>query len=191
MVKIGKYNVVNGHFKNDGTPTDLSTCDYMTIPLLGSHAKNDNAVMKISKSNVDFVLNYSWYLGKDGYPVTYGSIDGAQRFGRGLKIHQFLKGSYGNDYAIDHINRDKMDNRLENLRICTKQENNYNRSKPKNSQYNYKGVRQERDGTFTAYVTKDGEKHEIKKLPDELTAAKIYDMMAEDLLGNFAPKNFN
>jgi hypothetical protein len=33
-------------------------------------------------------------------------------------------------------------------------------------------------------------RHEIKNIKSEKEAAKIYDMMAENLFGNFAGKNF-
>lgn len=41
---------------------------------------------------------------------------------------------------IDHINHDKADNRIENLREATNQQNQFNKPKSKYSKSNYKGI---------------------------------------------------
>ncbi len=46
------------------------------------------------------------------------------------------------DKDIDHINRDKKDNRLENLRLATRGENIMNRGIQKNNKSGYRGVHQ-------------------------------------------------
>ena len=43
------------------------------------------------------------------------------------------------DY-IDHINHDRSDNRIENLRECSRSQNNFNSIKPKNNTSGCKGV---------------------------------------------------
>lgn len=41
---------------------------------------------------------------------------------------------------IDHINGNKLDNRRENLRICTRSQNNCNKPKQRNNTSGFKGV---------------------------------------------------
>ena len=71
---------------------------------------------------------------KYGYETTKLYCDGKSKR---LKIHRLLGICYidnsNNELFIDHINRDKSDNRIENLRWVNKSENNSNRSAYKNS----------------------------------------------------------
>ena len=55
---------------------------------------------------------------------------------------------YGEDpypSVLDHINRDKTDNRISNLRLCTCSENNYNRGLPRNNTSGHRGVYYEKN----------------------------------------------
>lgn len=53
-----------------------------------------------------------------------------------LLIHRIIylawHGKIPNGYTIDHINRDRSDNRIQNLRCVTVKENNQNRNSPNN-----------------------------------------------------------
>jgi len=56
----------------------------------------------------------SWYFSNNGY-VT-GTING-----KNIYFHQYLLNYHGNgkgQNSIDHINRNKLDNRLENFKNC-------------------------------------------------------------------------
>ncbi len=166
--------------------------DYVEVQLLGNFG--ENKLFKISKTDYPMIMDYKWYLNSNGYPYTFGK--GSINFGkRGKTLHKFLfrKQRIEKGYVIDHINRNKLDNRRENLRIITQKENSYNRTKNSNSNNTYKGVKLDKKtlGTYKAIVTKDNIKYEIKDIPDEESAAKIYDMMAEELFGEYAGKNFN
>lgn len=81
------------------------------------------------------VSRYSWVLSNSGYPVA--SL-GTAKAGH-IYLHQLIMGK-SQDYDIDHINHDKLDNRKVNLRIVTHSENILNAKLNKNNKSGHKGV---------------------------------------------------
>ena len=65
------------------------------------------------------IIKHRWYL-SGGYPV-------ARIEGRTVHLHVFLLGRAPAGFHIDHINRNKLDNRRANLRVVTAAENIRNR----------------------------------------------------------------
>jgi hypothetical protein len=190
-------NIIKGFYTNDGIEVEnIKDCAYIQIKLDGTNAKEQNAHMLVSLESYMTIIKYKWYLGKCGYPVTYQSIDKKEKSNVGIKIHKMLFGLIGliesnEKMVIDHINRNKLDNRLENLRICSAKQNSYNTSKRKDSKNKYKGVKKQGKNKWCVSITKDGNKHEIKDIENEKEAAYIYDLLAEELFGEYAGKNFN
>ena len=193
-------NPVLNLFDNDGTIVDVPgksysdiIFDFAQVELIGKHVKSVDAnIMLVSASDLASVLRFKWYLTKAGYPGTYGSIDNNIKYSRPVNLHQFLFPNTPHGYVVDHINRNRLDNRRDNLRICTPTENSYNKSKPSNSKQKYKGVTSvgKKNPTYTASITKNGITHKITGIATEKDAAKIHDMMAEELFGVYAAKNF-
>lgn len=187
-------NKIMNFYKNDGTECDMDCCDYCRIALKKYKLKtgdmliaNDDICMLISKSSIEIVSCFEWYFGKDGYPVAYNYVDDKKRCGGwGIKIHRLLmKDPEG--MVVDHINGDRLDNRIENLRICTAKENSYN---TKRRTDHFKGVKKISEGNYTASISKDNIVTKIKNIPTEKEAAEMYDILAEDAFGKFAGKNY-
>ena len=163
--------------KNEETTLDLFP-SYVKINLLGAGSSKQ---FMISIKDFDSVLSHDWYLNRNGYPFSYTAIYHT--------LHRFLLGRQEKGMVIDHINRDKLDNRQNNLRVISSKENSYNRNKNSNSNNKYKGV-QKRGNKFIAVITKDGVRREIPGFNTEEEAAETYNMMAEEMFGEFAGKNF-
>jgi len=91
----------------------------------------------------------------------------------------------------DHINRNRSDNRIENLREVTRSENNVNSKIRKNNTSGYRGVSwSERDKHYHAYINKDGRRINIGYFRDSKEAAIAYDEKAKDIYGEKAELNF-
>jgi len=90
---------------------------------------------------------------------------------------------------IDHINGNGLDNRKNNLRLATHQQNNFNKTPYTNNKIGYKGVR--KDGNrYIATITYNGKTEYISSRLTPEEAAKDYDKKALAYFGEFAYLNF-
>lgn len=94
-----------------------------------------------------------------------------------------------NNKLIDHINRNTLDNRRKNLRICNYLENSRNRSKSINNKSGYKGVIKIGNKWFANIVNKY-KHYSLGYFQTPIEAAKAYDKKAKKLHGEFACLNF-
>ena len=83
----------------------------------------------IDIEDVERVSQYKWSLSKNGYVRTTINGKGVRK---GIKLHRFIMNVWQDEFdynsnVIDHINRNKLDNRKSNLRITSQAENNENR----------------------------------------------------------------
>lgn len=80
----------------------------------------------------NYLKFYGWRLGSTGYAQT--RVDG-----KNLKFHVEVMGRK-TGFVIDHINRNRLDNRKENLRFVTQEVNTLNRSMQRNNKCGHKGI---------------------------------------------------
>lgn len=99
-----------------------------------------------------------------------------------LMHHKYLPAS------IDHINGDKTDNRIENLRACTQQENCRNRGASAINKAGYKGVYPVRD-KWRASIRDDQTQLHLGYFICKHEAAKAYNEAALKYHGEFAHLN--
>lgn len=88
---------------------------------------------------------------------------------------------------VDHINRDKLDNRRQNLRPATRSQNMGNR--PANEGRRFKGVYQNRNGKWEARIVTGGEHRYLGIYPSRHLASLAYDVAARIIFGPFARLN--
>lgn len=91
---------------------------------------------------------------------------------------------------LDHINRDKLDNRIANLREASRSENCANIGVPSHNTSGFKGVSYNRMmGKWTAYIRCRGRRYHLGAFATAEAAAAAYDEAAVRLFGRFARTN--
>ena len=93
---------------------------------------------------------------------------------------------------VDHIDRNTVDDRRENLRLATSSQNQANRGKPKGTcSSKYKGVCWHKPTKkWRARIKVDGKLIHLGLFIEEFEAALAYDRAAKEYFGDFAKLNF-
>ncbi len=110
--------------------------------------------------------------------------------GKSVRIHRLImmKHHGENIGLVDHLSRNKLDNRKSNLRITGHSVNNQNRTISQKTS-KYKGVHQDKNGFYVSQITHDRKQIYIIRTKDEILAAKEYDKKAIELFGEDACTN--
>lgn len=106
---------------------------------LGKNAKQGYAL--VSADDVYKVEMNSWRLDSHGYAIKSIKENGKTK---NISLHHVVYKKPSKGMVIDHINRNKLDNRRENLREVSHSINSANRkiNRSKDSLFRYPGVRQ-------------------------------------------------
>ena len=108
-----------------------------------------------------------------------------------IYMHRAILGT-PNGMDTDHINMNKLDNRRENLRTCTRSQNKMNQEKIGNGTSKYKGVYwRSKEKKWSAGIMINQKKIHLGVFNTEEEAARAYDLGAKRLYGEFSRTNFD
>jgi hypothetical protein len=125
------------------------------------------------------------YVGKHGYKV--GQILGIKI--RSHRVVWAINYGYWPKLFIDHVDGDKTNNRLDNLRLSNDLENQHNQKIRGGGTSKYKGVSLTLRGNYKAAICKNNKSLHIGCFDTEIEAAIAYDNKAKELFGEFARIN--
>jgi hypothetical protein len=139
---------------------------------------------KVDDADFERVSQYKWSFHDMGYAFTN---PGPREDKTYILMHRFVnKTPHG--MSTDHINGDKLDNRRGNLRDATHAENKWNKPAQANNTSGYKGVSQNKSGTWDMQIRAIG-KRVSRRFSTKEAAALAYNDWARKLHGQFAYQN--
>lgn len=143
----------------------------------------------VDDEKFDYLMQWTWRRGSRGY-VVRSRLKGDGPGPHVILMHRVLL-DVPDGMLTDHVNRDKLDNRIANLRICTQSENGFNKAALVQAISKYKGVSWFAPrGLWVAKVQKGGDVVYLQYFKDEKEAALAYDYAARIHHGEFASVNF-
>lgn len=132
----------------------------------------------------ELIKPYCWYLSNRGY-VTSGC-------GKNFKLLHRLIMNCAPDMVVDHINHNKLDNRKNNLRVCTQNKNLCNCVISKNNSSGATGVGFDKQrNKWTASITVNYKKIHLGRYDDIEDAIKVRKEAEEKYFGEYSYDNSN
>ncbi len=110
--------------------------------------------------------------------------------GKTIKMHREIMRA-PKELVVDHVDRDGLNNRRDNLRLCSAAENGRNTGSNARGTSKYKGVHwHKRIRKWAAAIQYDKKVYHIGYFSDEVEAAEAYDKKAREFFGEYGYLNF-
>ena len=138
----------------------------------------------------DYLNQWKWCVKKDKH--LFYAVRGPERNGinKQILMHRVIM-TPPKDLEVDHRNSDGLDNKRQNLRICTHSQNQQNARKRSNCTSKHKGVCWHKSyKKWRANIMIKGRNIYLGCRESEIECAQLYDKKAIELFGEFANTNF-
>jgi hypothetical protein len=136
---------------------------------------------RLMKPSINYCGYYRIKLTKDGE---------CEKFRLHRLIAQYFIPNPDNLEQVDHIDNNRLNNNIKNLRWVTRSQNIQNRKKKQNCSSKYIGVNLDKYAKkWKAQIYVNGKKLHLGLFKNEEDAAKIYDLKADEI-NHFGPRNF-
>jgi hypothetical protein len=149
--------------------------------------KDGKLYNRISRGSVRKDME-SGYISEDGYRRM--RVDGKYYYIHRVIWYLLTNKEVPDDLFIDHCDGNRLNNHIENLRLATALENQYNKGRQINGTSKYKGVWYDSvKSIWKASIRYENVRHYIGQFDSELEAAIAYDKLAIEIQGEFAKLN--
>lgn len=149
------------------------------------------AVVLVDDADYEWLMQWKWQYGK-GYAVRYERNKKTKGRSIAYLMHRVIMDA-PKGKQVDHINRNRADNRRANLRLCTHRENTCNSRPSMVNKFGYKGVsidKRTKRKKYKATITVNRHNISLKMHSTIEEAARAYDVAAKKYHGEFAVLNF-
>lgn len=145
----------------------------------------------IDENHGPLIAGRQWYarpaLSSNGSQLGWYAVRSQAERPKTIYMHRVIIAAEPGQF-VDHINGDRLDNRAENLRICSVRQNNINSGVRGNGRY--RGVetitRACGRQVYRAAIFKDRKRKTLGIFGTEIEAARAYDQAARAAYGEFA-----
>lgn len=149
---------------------------------------SDGSKAIIDDDKYELVSKHHWHRDDAGYART--NIWGDNRKISAPRMHRLVLGCEDTKLHIDHINGNKLDNRVSNLRICSCSQNLANRGPQRNNTSGYKGVIYDKSrNKWRAEIRVQSKRMYLGRYETVEEAAVAYNVASEKYFGEFGYQN--
>ena len=150
------------------------------------YTSNTNEPFYFDLEDYEKIKEYTWFKDHSkshGGRYIVSSLWSERKY---LYLHKFVMDT---NHKVDHIDRNKLNCRKSNLRLCTDQENCINKSLRSDNSSGISGVSWRKDkGKWRAYITLNGKQKTLGHFFNKEEAIKVRLQAETKYFGEFAPQ---
>lgn len=145
-------------------------------------------VAVVDDADYEWLMQWKWYAYRKPNARTWYARRNTAR-GRWrqktLLMHRVIMNS-ASAMQVDHWDQNGLNNRRDNLRVCTSRDNHYNVKRRADNTSGYKGVSWDKRGRWVAYINYEGKRHHLGYFNSSEEAARAYNNVALAAFQEFA-----
>ena len=186
ICSCGREAIVDSYNLTRGISSTCGMCNktkYRTEGRISYGILGDGTEFKFDTLKLNLISKYQWHADLDGYIKTTGED------GKGTKFLHRMLVKVPEDKVIDHIDGNPRNNILDNLRICTRQQNTFNQKLSKANSSGFTGVSVLKNGKYMATIGFNQNKIYLGRYSNLYEAAMVRNEAAKLLFKNFARLN--
>lgn len=142
------------------------------------YTNQQNIPFYFDLEDYDLIKDFCWVMNNKGYVITG---DSNAQF---KQLHRMIMKPSNSKEFVDHINHNPSDNRKANLRICSLQQNDWNRKKRSDNTSGFTGV-QKKGSRYIAIITHNKITYHLGSFDTPEEASIAYQNKAKELFGEY------